>query len=225
MKRVNKEGPLVLGGLPSPLPLPAERLSVLLESGAMVVDTRPADSFAARHVPGTINIPLRSLPEWGGWLVDYEQPLYLIADSDEVAEAARDLVYIGIDNLAGYFDTPAIDTMAETGQPLQSYDVIPASEVAGGILDGEVAVVDVRAQSEWDAGHIPGAVHLMLGYLPGRVQELLDGRPIAVLCRTGRRSAIGASILQAGGATNVINMAGGIRAWAAAGLPIVMRDA
>ena len=224
MKRVNKEGPLVLGGPPSPLPLPAERLSVLLESGAMVVDTRPADSFAARHVPGTINIPLRSLPEWAGWMVDYERPLYLIVDSGQVAEAVHDMVYIGIDDVAGYFETPAIDALAEAGHALQSYEVALVDKLAGGILDGEVVVLDVRAASEWDAGHIPGAVHVMLGYLPGRLQELLDGRPIAVLCRSGRRSAIGASILQAGGATRVINMAGGIRAWAAAGLPIVMRD-
>ena len=225
MKRVNKEGPPVLHTLPTPLELPAARLPALLESGAMVVDTRPADSFAARHLPGTINIPLRSLPEWAGWLVDYERPLYLIIDAVNVAEAVHDLVYIGIDDVAGTFETRAIDALAEAGQGLQSYEAVPADKVAGRILNGEVAVVDVRARSEWDAGHVPGAVHIMLGYLPEHSGEVIDGRPIAVLCRSGRRSAIGASILQAKGATDVINVAGGIRDWAAARLPIVMRDA
>ncbi|HEX6383926.1 MAG TPA: MBL fold metallo-hydrolase [Anaerolineae bacterium] len=224
MKRVNKEGPPILHSLPTPVHLPATRMPTLLESGALVVDTRPADSFAARHVPGTINIPLRSLPEWAGWLVDYERPLYLIVDSDEVAGAVRDLVCIGIDNVGAYFEPSAIDTLAAAGHALQSYEAIAADEVAGRILNGEVTVVDVRAQSEWDAGHIPGAVHIMLGYLPEHSGELLDGRPIAVLCRTGRRSAIGASILQARGATDVINVAGGIRDWAAVGLPIVVRE-
>ena len=225
MKRVNREGPPVLHTLPTPPELPAARLPALLESGAMVIDTRPADSFAARHLPGTINIPLRSLPEWAGWLVDYEQPLYLIIDAGQVAEAVHDLIYIGIDDIAGTFETTAINALAEAGQALQSYDVVPAEKVAGQILNGEVAVVDVRAQSEWDAGHVPGAVHVMLGYLPEHSGEVIDGRPIAVLCRSGRRSAIGASILQAKGATDVINVAGGIRDWAAARLPIVMRDA
>lgn len=109
----------------------------------------------------------------------------------------RDLVYIGIDNVSAYFEPTAIDTLAAAGHALQSYEAIAADEVAGRILNGEVTVVDVRAQSEWDAGHIPGAVHIMLGYLPEQSGELLNGRPIAVLCRTGRRSAIGASIFSA----------------------------
>jgi hydroxyacylglutathione hydrolase len=78
----------------------------------------------------------------------------------------------------------------------------------------------VRAETEWDEGHLPNARHLMLGYLPQRAREVINGQPIVVLCRTGNRSAIGASVLLARGASEVINLAGGIQSWAAAGLPI-----
>lgn len=221
MKRVNKEGPPILHGLPTPEQLPAARLPELLAAGAQVVDMRLAASFAAAHLPGTINIPTASLSAWAGWLVDYERPLYLIVDSSSAAEAARDLAYIGIDHVAGYFEPSAIATLAEAGHPVQCYEVATVSAVADRILSGDVVVLDVRAQSEWDAGTLPGAVHIMLGYLPERAAEFANGKPVVVQCRSGNRSAIGASILQAAGVNQVMNLAGGIRDWARAGLPIV----
>jgi hydroxyacylglutathione hydrolase len=88
------------------------------------------------------------------------------------------------------------------------------------VAAGEVIVVDVRNDHEWQAGHIPGARHLMLGYLPERVSEIPTDKPVLVQCQSGVRSAIGASILQAKGILNVMNLSGGINAWAAAGLPV-----
>ena len=85
------------------------------------------------------------------------------------------------------------------------------------MLNGEVALVDVRSQAEWDEGHLPNAQHLVLGHLLKRADEVMDSKPIVVQCRSGNRSAIGASILKA---KEVINMMGGYRDWAAAGLPI-----
>lgn len=220
MKRVNKEGPAVLHHLPVPEHLPAARMPQLISEGAMIIDTRSAGSFAGRHIKGTINIPADSLASWAGWLVDYDQPLYLIVDSRGVSQAVRDLIYIGIDNIEGYFETTAIETLAEMGHHLHSYEMATADKLAGMILDGSVTIVDVRNQSEWDEGHIPGASHIMLGYLGERSGEVVNGQPIVVQCRSGARSAIGASILLARGATEVINLQGGIRDWAAAGLPI-----
>jgi len=160
------------------------------------------------------------LSAWAGWLVDYQQPLYLIINSEAVAEAVSDLVYIGIDRVAGYFETTAIETLAETGYKPHSYQVTTADKVADHVLQGKMTVIDVRNRTEWDEGHIPGAQHLMLGYLLDKASEVINGQTIVVQCRTGSRSAIGASILQARGAKEVINLQGGIRDWAAAGLPV-----
>lgn len=221
MKRVNKEGPTILGGFAVPEQLSVAQMPALLAAGAMIVDTSAAAAFARAHIPGTINIPLASLPAWAGWLVDYGKPLYLIVDPARVGEAVRDLAYIGIDKVAGYWADTAVDEWRQFGRAVQSYGVIPAAEVADKIFKGEMKVVDVRAQTEWDEGHLPGATHVMLGYLAERADEIVDeGKPVVVQCRTGNRSAIGASILQAKGAAEVFNLADGIRGWAKAGLPI-----
>lgn len=220
MKRVNKEGPHLLRNVASPMQLPPGRLPQLLEQRLQVVDTRAAAAFAAQFLPGTINIPSHELSNWAGWLVDYKRPLFLIADSANIDQIVRDLIYIGVDNIAGYFDTTAIQSLAEQGQKLGSYAVKDAGELADQISTGALTIVDIRNQAEWDEGHIPGAHHIMLGYLAQRSDEIVDGKPIVVQCRTGNRSAIGASLLLAKGATEVINMQGGIRDWASAGLPI-----
>ncbi|RME58955.1 MAG: MBL fold metallo-hydrolase, partial [Caldilineae bacterium] len=220
MKRVNKEGPAVLNGLPHAPLLPTNRLQEVLDAGATVVDTRPPGQFAEGHVPGTINIPLESLASWAGWLVSYEKPYYLIVDQGQCESALQDLVYIGLDNVAGMFETEAIHVLEEAGVVLQTYDVATPEELAEDIRNRRVLLVDVRNESEWQEGHIPGARHVMLGYLADRAAELINGQPIVVQCRTGNRSALGASVLQALGARKVINMVGGIQRWEQAQLEI-----
>ncbi len=217
MKKLNKEGPAVLNGLPRPPQLEAARLPLLLSKGAMVVDTRAADEFAAGHIPGTINIPAdNAFTNWAGWLLSYDRPFYLIANADTMRQAVHDLIYIGLDNIGGYFDVSLINSWSG----LQSYPIITSAEVADKVNSGAVTVVDVRAASEWREGHIPGARHLMLGYLPQRLREIPGDKPVVIHCRTNNRSAIGASLLQAGGITNVLKLKDGIQGWAAAGLPV-----
>jgi hydroxyacylglutathione hydrolase len=220
MKRVNKEGPRVLRDLPQPPALPVEQLPELSAGGAQIVDTRDTGAFAGQHLAGAINIPADQLSAWAGWLVDYERPLYLIADPGEIAAIVRDLLYIGIDQVGGYFDTAAIGSLAAMGHPLQGYGMVRPQEAAAQILNGEVLLLDVRDQAEWEEMRLPNAHHMMLGYLPQRAQELAGDKPILVQCRTGNRSAIGASILQAHGITAVLNLDGGIQEWQAAGLPV-----
>ena len=213
MKRINQEGPPILGGMPVPEQLPSPHLPALLESGAMIVDVRPRQEFAAAHIPGTIIIPLtNSFPICAGWLLPYDHPFYLIAAPEQVQEATRDLVYIALDKLAGWFE------VSEIGKHMtQCYDTPHITEMVTAIRDNEITLVDVRAQTEWDEGHIPGAYHLMLGYLPDRWEEIPKGKPVALQCRSGQRSAIATSILQAKGLT-VLNLDGGINAWREAGL-------
>jgi hydroxyacylglutathione hydrolase len=185
------------------------------------VDTRPAADFAAAHIPGAINIPHNNnFTAWAGWLLDYERPFYLIADTSTVPHLIRDLTYIGLDNAAGYFDASILAVWHAAGHKLQNYEVITSPQLVSQLARGDVAMIDVRNADEWQAGHIPGAHHIMLGYLPDRVAEIPAGKPVVVQCRSGARSAIGASLLQAKGFSTVMNLQGGIQAWAAAGLPV-----
>ncbi|GAB4581780.1 MAG: MBL fold metallo-hydrolase [Anaerolineales bacterium] len=216
MKQVNKMGLPILSELPQPAQLSRNELPLLLKSEALIVDIRPRKIFAPAHIPGTINIPFtNSFPNWAGWLIPYDRPFYLIADPPQISEAIYDLRYIALDNLAGWFDFSEIAAYAT-----QSYPAFPITEMVSAIERGDVTVVDVRAKTEWDEGHLPKALHLMLGYLPDRWQTLPRGKPVAFQCASGHRSAIASSFLQAKG-WKVMNLDGGMNAWKEAGLPVV----
>jgi rhodanese-related sulfurtransferase len=87
------------------------------------------------------------------------------------------------------------------------------------LLDEGAQLVDVRADHEWEAGHVAGAVHLPLDELAGRAAELDRERPVVVYCRGGRRCEMAADALASAG-FHASPMAGGIRAWEEAGLPL-----
>ncbi len=124
--------------------------------------------------------------------------------------------------MAGYFDSSTLQQPFDKlrDRLSQSYQITTPQQIAPQVLNGDVTLVDVRSEAEWDGGRLPGATHIMLGYLSERANEVMNGKPIVVQCGSGVRSAIAASILQAQGTNNVINMMGGYRAWARAGLPI-----
>lgn len=87
----------------------------------------------------------------------------------------------------------------------------------------DVQLVDVREPEEWVAGHIEGAVHLPMGQLSERQDELADDRPIVTVCRSGSRSGAVAESLQGAGYP-AENLTGGMEAWAEAGLPFTSED-
>lgn len=215
MKRINKEGPAILGRFHTPSQLDAAKLPGLLARKALVIDTRPAAEYAAGHLPGTLNIPFNaSFVTWAGWLVQADE-FYLIVDAATAAarlgELARELALIGIDRISGFFDAAVVTGRATVPQ-------ITPAELAPGLQT--VTVVDVRSAAEWAAGHIAGATHIPLGYLADRVADLPTDRPVVVQCQSGARSSIGVSVLERLGVTKAINLTGGLSAWAAAGLPI-----
>lgn len=222
MKRMNREGPRSLKGFRMPPLLPAERLPSMLTEGTTVVDIRPAPEFAAGHVPGTISIPFnRSFVTWAGWLIPYTRDFVLLAqsrDAGPVARAVRELAMIGLDRLAGVFDTKAIEQWSAAGKPLVTVPELSATDLAA--RRPRPVVIDVRGEAEWEAGHMNGAQHIPLGYLTERLEEIPRDRPVVLHCQGGARSHIGVSLLQAQGYQNVTNLIGGIGAWEAAGLPV-----
>lgn len=98
---------------------------------------------------------------------------------------------------------------------------ITVQHAADAAADGQVLLLDVREDDEWAAGHAPGAVHVPLGTL--RAADLPTDRPVVAVCRSGNRSGVAAAALAQAG-LEVVNMAGGMTAWAAAGLPVVTTD-
>jgi hydroxyacylglutathione hydrolase len=136
-----------------------------------------------------------------------------------VAEAVLELSMIGLDRVAGVFGTDAVAAWAASGRTPETVQRIPAIDGAARMKAG-ATLLDVRGRSEWEAGHVPGAVHIPLGYLAERVGELPAGTPVVVHCQGGTRSAIAASVLQRAGVAEVYDLTEGFTGWRKAGLPV-----
>jgi hydroxyacylglutathione hydrolase len=221
MKRVNREGPALLGARSMPERVAEHRLAPLLASGAIVVDTRPAPDFASGHIPGTLSIPFnKSFPTWAGSLLPYDGDLYLIVDSATRGMLERiieSLLMIGLDRVRGYFGTEVLDLWRREGRPAGMVPQMSVVDLAAKRYG--LVVLDVRGRAEWDEGHIPGAIHVPLGELQERMAEVPADQPVAVHCQGGGRSAIAASVLEAAGRQAVSNVTGGFGEWVRSGLP------
>ena len=100
---------------------------------------------------------------------------------------------------------------------------VAVPEVLSADLPAGVFLLDVREDDEWTAGHAPDAVHVRLGELGARVDELPRDREVYVICRSGARSAYAAQALTAGG-VHAVNVADGMTGWAVAGRPMISED-
>ncbi|MGK2961809.1 MAG: MBL fold metallo-hydrolase [Gemmatimonadaceae bacterium] len=225
MKRINKEGPRLLGGFNLPPRLESGAISAILKGGGIVVDTRPAAEFAEGHIPGTVNIPLnKSFNTWAGWLVPFDSEFHLIAHDSRISEAVRDLAMIGLDAVAGYFNTGVVAEWSGPGE-LATIPQISVSELAEQMETGDVQVIDVRGLTEWESGHIPGAPNIPVGHLASRLDEVPSTSPVVVQCQSGARSSMAASVLRSRGYTNVMNLTGGIVEWQKQKLPVEVEAA
>jgi hydroxyacylglutathione hydrolase len=222
MKRINRDGPPMLGGFKVPAHGAREALAVAIAGGAAVLDLRPAAEFAKGHIPGTINIPLnKSFSTWAGWLVKYDQAIHLIANEGDVAKAVRELAMIGLDHVAAWYSLAVIGDWETAGHTLGKVAKTDVAHLAPQLARGDVTIVDVRNRSEFEAGHLPGALHIPVGYLAERLAEIPHAKTIIVQCQSGGRSAIATSVLQKLGVTNAVDLTGGFLAWRDAGHEVV----
>jgi hydroxyacylglutathione hydrolase len=220
MHAINQQGPRVLGRMPEPPSLAPQVVQQHIAEGMPLVDGRSREAFAAAHIPGTLNIELNDdFATYVGWVLPFNAPLLiLIEDEAGRREAVVQLVRIGYEQVTGYVDG-GIAAWESAALPLEHYDRIDVPELARRLQRGEpLTVVDVRRPEEWQAGHISGSIHAHLGDLPHLIDGLPTATPLAVICRTGHRASIGASMIAASG-RQVLAVQGGMPDWIAAGLP------
>jgi hydroxyacylglutathione hydrolase len=191
-----------------------------LEQNANVLDVRPTDQFAVGHVPGSINIALSGqFASWAGNILGLDSNPILIAESDEQVEEARTrLARVGIEGIRGYL-AGGVAEWKHAGLPVATTAQVSAADLDSKLRAGQVRVLDVRREGEWNAGHIPQAKWHALDAFPHELPSIDDGQPLAVHCKSGYRSMIACSLLERAGHRNVINVVGGFDAWHAAGLP------
>jgi hydroxyacylglutathione hydrolase len=222
MKAFNSEGPPVLGGLPGLEPIPVTHFREMVREGHVVIDLRDQVAFGAGHVPCAFGIGAGpGLSTWASWAVPYDVPLLLVADDPSVvSDAIRSLVRVGLDRVAGYLDG-GMPAWEAAGHPIaKTVQISPEALRDRLASDTRLTVLDVRSDAEFAGGHIAGAVHVMGGWLAERAAELRGREPLAIVCGSGYRSTVAASVLERAGFTDFINMTGGMAAWTRAGLPV-----
>jgi hydroxyacylglutathione hydrolase len=210
-------GALVTTGLQlMPLaPLQVERARA---SGALLVDVRTPFQFDDAHVPGAVCIPIveAGFGSKLAWIADHDQEIVLIGRDDaDAAHAAELAAAIGLRTIGGFLHGGMTSWRIES-KDVESIDRIGVEELHE--LGDSVQILDVREQSEWDEVHIPGSVHVPYHDIDGVPPELDAARPVAVICESGRRSVVAASLLQRQGRQDVLHVVeGGVESWARKG--------
>jgi hydroxyacylglutathione hydrolase len=220
MKRVNAEGPKVLGNLPRVPGLPPRAFKEAIDKKAgVLVDVRTMLAFGGGHISGALNIggtPILSI--WAGWMLDPEKPILLVMESDDDLEKiVRLFVRTGYTKFAGYL-IGGMKAWDAAGFPLESIGQMSVHELNE--RKASLQIVDVRSPGEWKKGHIPGAQPIFLPELGKRMAELDRNKPTAVYCGSGYRASIATSILKPQGFTDLWNVPGSWEAWKKAKLPV-----
>jgi hydroxyacylglutathione hydrolase len=221
MRDQNLAGPPALGVLGEPQALPPDAFAAAQADGAIVLDCRQPEAFGGGHIPGALNVGLDSgFATWAGTVLPADAKVLLVLDRPaDLWEATWQLLRIGYDLPAGWL---AGDMLAwrTAGRPLARLEQITVHELRHRLGTGSLDLLDVRQPAEWAAGHIDGATYITGAELPQRKDEVADEKPLAVICGSGYRSSVAASLLATHRQHPVINVLGGMSAWNNAGYPL-----
>jgi len=224
MKKVNAQGPQVLGNLPRVPGLPPKAFKEAIEKkNGVLVDVRTMLAFGGGHIPGALNIggsPILSI--WAGWMLDPDEPILLVLESkNDLEEIVRLFIRTGYTKFSGYL-VGGMKAWDAAGFPLAEVGQMSVHELNRRARD--LQIVDVRSPREWENGHVPGARHIFLPELRKRVDELDRSNPTAVYCGSGYRASIATSILKPAGFEKLWNVPGSWEAWKKAKLPVEGAD-
>lgn len=212
MKHLNKVNRTLLIEVPKHPKLSKKQFVSAYEKNIKVIDARNKSDFAKGFIPGSLNIQgNNSFSTWCGWLLNYQEQFVLVANDDQMEDLTRKLMRIGLDNMYGY-----ISEVSEMGIELQTADVISLDEFKTYIGKDDVQIVDVRGASEYEAGHVEGAINVFVGTIQDNLDKISKEKQVVIHCQAGDRSTIAHSILVKNGFENVKNFSGGMKEWSTA---------
>lgn len=203
-------------------PFNPEQFQEMAESGeALVLDTRPADHFAAGFIPRSINIGLdgQFAPWVGALIADVRQPLLLVTEVGREEETVMRLARVGFDNLLGHLQG-GFENWKSEGKEVDRVHRIAPEEFAATVKIGEDEVVDVRRESEYRAEHLSEAYNKPLDFINDWTSNIDPDKHFYLHCAGGYRSMMAASILKARGIHNFTEVGGGFAAISKTGLPV-----
>jgi hydroxyacylglutathione hydrolase len=222
MRAQNLAGVDLVGVLREPPALDPAAFAEAMDAGAVVLDTRAPEAFGGGHIPDALNVGVgSSFPTWAGTVLPPDTPVLLVLDRpDDLAEITWDLLRIGYNAPAGWL-AGGMQAWRTEARPLRMLPQITVHGLHKRLEDDGTEVLDVRQPGEWADGHIDGSVFITGAELPDRVDELTGDTPLAVVCGSGFRSSVSASLLAARTDRPIINVLGGMTAWQTADLPTV----
>ena len=216
MKRVNSEGPPFLDGLPGLNANEASAFRRFMEEGYLVIDLRDQVSFGAGHIPGSFGIGAGvNFPVWASWVVPYETPLLLVSPDRKTTESAvRGLVRVGLDDVRGDLEG-GMEGWLQAGYPVEHTTQLTPEELQQRMQEEpDIQILDVRTDAERGASAIPGSLHIRCNEIRECLDQVpTDGGALVLVCGSGYRSTVAASILERAGFKNLINLTGGMMAW------------
>jgi glyoxylase-like metal-dependent hydrolase (beta-lactamase superfamily II)/rhodanese-related sulfurtransferase len=180
------------------------------ETGALILDTRDADEFAAGFVPNSINIGIDgNFAQWVGEMIpDVKQQILLVCDKAREEEVITRLARVGYDFSIGYLDG-GFESWKNAGKEVDTFERITAEQMAERMKEGSYKIFDVRKASEFDSEHVVGAENVPLNQINDHLAAFPSDEPFAIHCAGGYRSMIAASILKARGWDNFVDVKGG----------------
>lgn len=183
--------------------------NVAEDTGALILDTRPAADFHKGFVPNSINIGLKGdfAPWVGAMIVDVKQPILLVTENGNEEEAVTRLARVGFDNVVGYLDG-SFDAWKNAGKEVDTIHRITPTDFASAYNENS-KVIDVRKPSEYEAEHVNDAFNKPLDYINEWANTIDDTEHFFLHCAGGYRSMIAASILNSRGIRNFTEIEGG----------------
>ena len=221
MRAQNMSGPAPVGALREPMALQPDEFEAAA-GGGVVIDTRSPEGFAGGHVPGSLSVGLGSaFPTWAGTVLAEGARVYLVLDGPgDLIDVTWELLRIGYDPPLGWL-AGGMSAWRSAAKPIDRLPQFDPPALRRAVAGGEVNVLDVRQPAEWAAGHIEGATYITGAEVPERLGDVPADGPVVVVCGTGFRSTVMASMLRANGRRDILNMSGGMSAWRSAGFPTV----
>jgi hydroxyacylglutathione hydrolase len=222
MEKLNKEGSAKAPvSVRVPAPCNADQFEKAMRNGMIALDIRSAEAFAGAFIPGSLAIPVDMVPAYAGWFLPYDRPVGIISDHfEDIQKAVRYLIRLGYDNIEGFLEN-GLTAWEVSGRDYDRIPAIHAAELVRRIQNSQdFTLLDVRKKEEVEAGRLPNSVHIFLGELPHKLDQVPRDLPVTTFCGSGQRAIIAASILKQHGFEKVEDSLGSMAACSAIGCPI-----
>lgn len=217
---INRKGPAKLKELEIPRPLSPNEVNQLSKQGATILDGRNYFAFGGAHIPEAWNIDIGgNFQTFSGWVLPPEKPIILVLESEaKVNDAVTQLRRVGFDRILGWLDG-GMHAWSVAGFPVDHVPQISAHQLDALSKSGsEPFILDVRGKLEFETLHLDRAIHMQAPDTRKRYGEIPRDKTVHVICNSGHRSSLACSILKQHGFEKVVNVAGGMTAFSAAGL-------